>query len=218
MGSSTSAHDPRLDRPVAIKLLPPYLNADPAAVRRLGEEARAASALDHPNIETVYEIGETADERVYIAMAYYEGETLRERITRGPIPMAEVMDIGVQLADGLSAANRNGIVHRDIKPENLLVTKNSVLKIVDFGVAKVMREGMASAGLPFGTAAYMSPEQTRGEALDHRTDLWSTGVVMYEMLTETRPFGGAGEALIHAIRNDSPRPMSAFETKCRHPW
>lgn len=209
MGVVYLAHDPRLDRPVALKLLPPYLNADPTAVRRLGDEARAASALDHQHIETVYEIGETADERVFIAMAYYEGETLRERIGRGPMPVDEVIDLGGQLTDGLSTAHRGGIVHRDIKPENILVTKDGVLKIVDFGVAKIMKEGLASVGLPLGTAAYMSPEQTRGEALDHRTDLWSTGVVLYEMLTGARPFGGEGEALIHAIRNDSPQPLPA---------
>jgi tetratricopeptide (TPR) repeat protein len=209
MGIVYLAHDPRLDRRVALKLLPPYLNADPAAVRRLGDEARAASALDHPHIETVYEIGETADERVFIAMAYYDGETLRERIGRGRMSVPEVVNLGAQLADGLNAAHRGGIIHRDIKPENILVTKDGVLKIVDFGVAKVMREGLASVGLPLGTAAYMSPEQTRGEALDHRTDLWSVGVVLYEMLTGSRPFGGEGEALIHAIRHDPPQPLSA---------
>jgi tetratricopeptide (TPR) repeat protein len=208
MGIVYLAHDPRLDRPVALKLLPPYLDADPAAVRRLGDEARAASALDHTHIETVYEIGDTEDGRVFIAMAYYDGETLRERIRRGPLSLPDAVDLGAQLAEGLSAAHRNGIIHRDIKPENLLITRDGVLKIVDFGVAKILREGLPSAGLPLGTAAYMSPEQTRGEALDHRTDLWSTGVVLYEMLAGVRPFGGEGEALIHAIRNDSPRPLS----------
>jgi len=209
MGVVYLAHDPRLNRPVALKLLPPYLNADPSSVRRLGDEARAASALDHPHIETVYEIGETDDGRVFISMAYYDGETLRERIGRGPMEVPEVIDLGIQLARGLGAAHRSGIIHRDIKPENILLTRDGVLKIVDFGVAKVMKEGLASAGLPLGTAAYMSPEQTRGEALDHRTDLWSMGVVLYEMLAGARPFGGEGEALIHAIRNDPPRPLKA---------
>lgn len=210
MGVVYLAHDPRLERPVALKLLPPYLNADPTAVRRLGDEARAASALDHPHIETVYEIGEADDGRVFISMAYYDGETLRERIGRGPMAVPEVIDLGMQLARGLAAAHRSGIIHRDIKPENILVTRDGMLKIVDFGVAKVMREGLASAGLPLGTAAYMSPEQTRGEALDHRTDLWSMGVVLYEMMTGARPFDGEGEALIHAIRNDPPRPLSTI--------
>jgi tetratricopeptide (TPR) repeat protein len=208
MGIVYLAHDPRLDRLVALKLLPPYLDADPAAVRRLGDEARAASALDHTHIETVYEIGDTDDGRAFIAMAYYEGETLREWIGRGPVSVPEAIDLGTQLAEGLSAAHRAGIVHRDIKPENLLVTGDGVLKIVDFGVAKAMREGLATAGLPLGTAAYMSPEQTRGEALDHRTDIWSAGVVLYEMLAGARPFGGDGGALIHAVREDAPRPLS----------
>lgn len=209
MGIVYQAHDPRLNRSVALKLLPPYLNTDPAAVRRLGDEARAASALDHPHIQTVYEIGETADGNVFIAMAYYDGETLREHIGREPISASEVIQMGIQLAEGLGAAHRHGIIHRDIKPENILVTRTGVLKIVDFGVAKVLREGLAGADLPLGTAAYMSPEQTRGEALDHTTDLWSMGVVLYEMLTGYRPFGGEGEALIHAIRNDPPKPLSA---------
>ena len=209
MGVVYLAHDPGLDRPVAIKLLPPHANADPVAVRRLGDEARAASALDHSHIQTVYEIGEAADGRVFIAMAYYDGETLRQRIGRGPLAVTEAVDLATQLAEGLSAAHRAGVVHRDIKPENLLVTRDGILKIVDFGVAKAMREGLATAGLPLGTAAYMSPEQTRGEELDHRTDLWSTGVVLYEMLAWARPFGGEGQALIHAIRDDPPRPLAA---------
>ena len=208
MGVVYEAHDPRLDRPVAIKLLPPHANADPAAVRRLGHEARTASALDHPNIQTVYEIGETEDGRVFIAMAYYGGSTLRDRIIRGPMPVDEAIELASQLARGLSAAHRAGVVHRDIKPENLLVTGDGVLKIVDFGVAKVMEEGVASAGLPVGTAAYMSPEQTHGEPLDHRTDLWSAGVTLYEMLAAARPFGGEGQALIHAIRHDPPWPLA----------
>jgi TolB-like protein len=208
MGVVYLGHDPGLARSVAIKLLPPHAYADPAAVRRLGDEARAASALDHSHIQTVYEIGKTADGRVFIAMAYYDGETLRERIGRGPLPVTEAVDLTSQLAKGLSAAHRAGVVHRDIKPENLLVTRDGILKIVDFGVAKVMREGLATARLPLGTAAYMSPEQTRGETVDHRSDLWSAGVVLYEMLAGTRPFGGEGQALIHAIRHDPPRPMA----------
>ncbi|HET9334108.1 MAG TPA: protein kinase [Gemmatimonadota bacterium] len=208
MGVVYEAHDPGLDRPVALKLLPAHANANPASVRRLGDEARTASALDHPNIQTVYEIGETEDGRVFIAMAYYGGSTLRDRITRGPMPVDEAIELASQLARGLSAAHRAGVVHRDIKPENLLVTGDGVLKIVDFGVAKVMEEGVASADLPLGTAAYMSPEQTRGEPLDHRTDLWSAGVVLYEMLAAARPFGGEGQALIHAIRHDPPRPLT----------
>jgi len=211
MGIVYLAHDPGLDRPVAIKLLPPHATADPTAVRRLGDEARAASALDHSHIQTVYEIGETAEGRVFIAMAYYDGETLRDRIGRGRLPVQEAVAVASQLAEGLSAAHHAGVVHRDIKPENLLITRDGVLKIVDFGVAKVTGEGVASTGLPpRGTAAYMSPEQTRGEALDHRTDLWSAGVVLHEMLAGTRPFGSGGEALIHSIREDAPPSLAAL--------
>ena len=212
MGVVYQAHDPVLDRPLALKLLPPFLSADPAAIRRLSAEARAASALDHPQIETVYEIGETDDGRTFIAMAYYDGETLRARIDRGPVPVSDVVQIGTQLAAGLAAAHRAGIVHRDIKPENLLVTREGALKIVDFGVAKLAREGTPTFGLPRGTAAYMSPEQTRGEPVDARSDLWSAGVVLYEMLTGTRPFAGDAEALIHAIRHDGPRPLLEAQT------
>lgn len=210
MGIVYEAHDPLLDRSVALKLLPPYVSDDPAAVRRLVAEARAASVLDHPNIETVYEIGETDDGRRFIALAYYEGETLRERIARGPIPVDAVIDLGVQLAEGLSAAHRSGIIHRDIKPENLLVTEDGILKIIDFGVATVAKHRRASAELPRGTAVYMSPEQTRGNTVDPRTDIWSVGVVLHEMLAGVRPFGGDGEALIHAVRHDPPPALSTL--------
>jgi len=204
MGIVYLAHDPRLDRPVAIKLLPSYLSADPAAVRDLAEEARMASALDDPRIATVYEIGETTDGSVFIAMAYYDGETLRERISRGPITVSEAVELGTQLAEGIDAAHRGGIIHGDVKPENVVITKGGALKIVDFGVARMLREGLTSAEVLPGTAAYMSPEQTRGERLDGRTDVWSIGVVLHEMLAGKRPFGGEGDSLVDAIRHAAP--------------
>jgi TolB-like protein/Tfp pilus assembly protein PilF len=207
MGVVYLAHDPRLDRSVALKLLPPYLSADAEAARRLTEEAKAASALDHPHIITIYEIGETADERLFLAMAFYEGETLRERITRGPLPVEEAIGLAVQVAEGLAAAHRKGIVHRDVKPENLLVTADGVLKILDFGLAKVGGQAHTRPGVTPGTAAYMSPEQTRGAPVDPRTDLWSLGVVIYEMLAGQRPFRGEGAALVHGIRHDEPAPL-----------
>ncbi len=208
MGVVLRGYDPRLDRPVAIKVLPAHAGADPAATGRLAAEARAASTLDHPNVGTVHEIGETDDGRLFIVMSLYEGGTLRDRIAGGPLSVEEVVALGVQLTDGLAAAHRAGIVHRDIKPENLLLDRSGRLRIVDFGLAKVLADGTATAGIPRGTAAYMSPEQTRGEPVDDRTDVWAAGAVLYEMLTGTRPFGGATESLVHAIRHDRPAPLS----------
>jgi tetratricopeptide (TPR) repeat protein/predicted Ser/Thr protein kinase len=208
MGVVYLARDPALERAVALKLLPPEVAGDPAAGARLLREARAASALDHPNIATVYEVGETPDRRPFIAMAYYEGETLRERIARGPVPAREAVHIAAQVADGLAAAHDRGIVHRDIKPENVVVTLDGVVKILDFGIARAAAAGAAvtGTGAARGTVAYMSPEQTRGESVDGRTDLWSLGVLLHELLTGERPFRGEGHAaLIHGIRHD-PAP------------
>jgi serine/threonine-protein kinase len=150
-------------------------------------------------------------------MAYYEGETLRERAARGPVPLTEAIELGVQLARGLGAAHRRGIVHRDVKPENLVVTGDGVLKIVDFGVATVVREGRPSAGGTFGTAAYMSPEQVGAGAVDRRTDVWSAGVVLYELLAGSRPFHGEGEALSRSIRGDPPRPLGRIRPDLPRP-
>lgn len=211
MGVVYLAHDPRLGRRVALKLLPHHGSVEETARRRLVEEAKAASALDHPNIGTVYDIGEAADGRLYIAMAYYEGETLRERVGRGPLPVSEALDLARQIADGLAAAHRRGIVHRDVKPDNVVVTPEGVAKLVDFGVAKGTGAGLTREGVRLGTVAYMSPEQTRGSAVDHRSDLWSLGVVLYEMLTGMRPFrGDAEEAVVVGIRRDEPPPVEAL--------
>ncbi|NNF57978.1 MAG: protein kinase [Rhodothermaceae bacterium] len=208
MGVVYKARDLALDRLVALKFLPPYLTADPAARARLQREAQAASALDHPHIGTIYEIGEAADGRLFIAMAFYEGETLQNRIERGPLPVAEAVDLAGQIADGLAAAYRRGVVHRDVKPANVIVTPEGVAKVVDFGVAKVAGADLTREGVLLGTVAYMSPEQTRGETVDHRTDLWSLGVVLYEMLTGVRPFRGeAEEAVVASIRHDEPLPL-----------
>jgi len=208
MGIVYLARDPRLDRHVAIKLLPHYLSGDPTAVSRLAAEARTASALDHPNIATVHEIAETDDGQAFIVMAYYDGETLRERLSHGPLYLDEAVDVGTQLADGLSAAHRAGIIHRDIKPENVILTRDGVLKILDFGIAKAATADLATGGLMRGTAAYVSPEQSRGESVDQRTDIWSAGVVLHELLTGSRPFSGEGEALIDAIRRNPPAPLA----------
>ena len=186
-----TATDPRLDRQVAIKLLPSNLTRDETAKQRFLQEAKAASALDHPNICTIHEINEIDDGQLYLVMAHYEGETLKERIARGPLDLDDALDIATQVGQGLAEAHGAGIVHRDIKPANLLVTKSGVVKILDFGLAKLAGiEGVTQTGTAVGTVAYMSPEQARGQEVDHRTDIWSLGVVLYEMLVGTPPFQG----------------------------
>ena len=183
MGVVYTAHDPRLDRQVAIKVLPPDLTRDHTAKRRFLQEAKAASALDHPNICTIHEINETDDGQLYLVMACYQGETLKQRIERGPLALDEAVDIATQVGRGLAEAHSAGIVHRDIKPANLLIAKGGVVKILDFGLAKLAgTEGVTQTGTTVGTVAYMPPKQARGEEVDHRTDIWSLGVVLYEML------------------------------------
>ncbi|PAP77231.1 serine/threonine-protein kinase [Rubrivirga marina] len=214
MGVVYLAHDPRLDRRVALKLLPPHARAEAAARRRLVDEARAASALDHPHIATIFEIGEAAEPgappgeagRLFIAMAFYDGETLQRRIARGPLPLAEAVALAGQIADGLGAAHRRGIVHRDVKPANVIVTAEGMAKILDFGVALGRSADPERPGLRVGTVAYMSPEQARGEPVDARSDLWSLGVVLFEMLTGTRPFGGEDEAAVLGVLHDAAPP------------
>ena len=191
MGVVYQAHDPRLDRHVAIKLLPPDLTRDEIAKQRFLQEAKAASALDHPNICTIFEINETPDGQLYLVMAHYEGETLKERIGKGPLQLNDAIDIAAQVGEGLAKAHAAGIVHRDIKPANLMVTEDGTIKILDFGLAKLAgSEGVTQTGTTVGTVAYMSPEQARGQDVDHRTDIWSLGVVLYEMLAGTPPFQG----------------------------
>ncbi|HEX7122101.1 MAG TPA: protein kinase, partial [Gemmatimonadaceae bacterium] len=168
---------------------------------------RAASALDHPSIATIYEIGETDDGRLFIALAYYGDETLRARIAGGPLPISDAVRIATQVAEGLRVAHARGIVHRDIKPANLLLTPDGGVRIIDFGIAKLAGGATTRPTLRLGTAAYMSPEQSLGDPVDARTDLWALGVVLYEMLTGVRPFRQERpDALIFGIRLDAPAP------------
>ena len=214
MGVVYKAEDTKLKRIVALKFLPPTFRADPSTKERFINEAQTASKLDHPNICTIHEIDETDDGQMFIAMAYYEGETLKEKIQHGPLDLSVVLDITTQIAQGLSKAQSKGIVHRDIKPANIIVTEDDVAKIIDFGLAKLSSTArLTRTGTTIGTVNYMSPEQARGEAVDHRTDIWSLGVVFYEMLTGQLPFKGDHEqAVVYSILNKEPEPITSLRT------
>jgi serine/threonine protein kinase len=204
MGVVYKADDTKLDRTVALKFLPPHLHLDDEAEKRFISEAKAASSFDHPNICTIFEIGKTDDDQLFIAMACYEGETLKKKIEKGQLGLEEVIGIAVQIAEGLSKAHQKRIVHRDIKPANIFITNDGIIKILDFGLAKVSTQTQLSTmGTTMGTVAYMSPEQTKGEKVDHRTDIWSFGVVLYEMLAGELPFkGDYDQAIIYSILNE----------------
>jgi len=209
MGVVYKALDTKLNRTVALKFLPQDLTRDQEAIDRFINEAQAASALDHTNICTIYEIGETEDGRMFIAMAYYAGETLQEKIKGGPLPVEEAINFFTQAAQGLERAHEAGITHRDIKPSNLIITLRGEVKIIDFGLAKLAGQSrLTKSGSTPGTVAYMSPEQVQGKPVDERTDIWSLGVVLYEMLTGKLPFQGDNEAaVIFSIVNENPKPL-----------
>ncbi len=214
MGIVYKAEDTKLKRTVALKFLPPELTRDEDAKKRFVHEAQAASALQHHNICTIHEIDETADGRIFIAMDCYEGETLNDRIARRPLPVDDATDIAIQVAEGLAKAHEGGMVHRDMKPANIMVTSDGVVKIPDFGLAKLAGQTrVTKTGTTVGTLAYMSPEQARGEEVDHRSDIWSLGVVLYELLTGQVPFKADHEAaMVYSIMNAVPEPITALRT------
>ena len=208
MGIVYRAEDLVLKREVALKFLPVHALDDAEQQARLMREAQAAAALEHININTVYEIDEV-DGQTFIAMAYVRGETLKEKIKAGPLPVDEALSLVIQMAAGLNKAHSQGIVHRDIKPANVLVTEEGIVKIVDFGLAKLSgATGLTKTDSTIGTAAYMSPEQAQGQVVDLRTDIWSLGVILYEMLTGTRPFRGEHEAMVaYSILHEDYTPL-----------
>src|SRR6202162_272286 len=222
MGEVYRARDTRLDREVAIKVLPAEMASDAERLRRFEKEARSASSLNHPSIVTVYEIGQ-ADSVSYIAMELVDGKTLRELIVGGPLPIKKLLQTGAQVADGLARAHEAGIVHRDLKPENVMVTKDGLAKILDFGLAKLTRaEGEAgdatnlptqtatTPGVVMGTVGYMSPEQASGHSLDFRSDQFSFGAILYEMAAGKRAFQRKSVVqTLAAIIQEEPEPVGA---------
>jgi eukaryotic-like serine/threonine-protein kinase len=208
MGVVYKAEDTKLKRTVALKFLPPELGVHPEAKERFIREAQSAAALSHPNICTIHEV-EEVEGQPYIAMEFVCGESLREKINRGPMAADVAADIAVQVAEGLEAAHQRGIIHRDIKSANIMVTDKGQAKIMDFGLAKMVgEEQLTREAVTIGTVAYMSPEQARGEDLDKGTDIWSFGVVLYELLTGQMPFRGDRESIIlHSIVGAEPRPV-----------
>ncbi|HLN81469.1 MAG TPA: serine/threonine-protein kinase, partial [Thermoanaerobaculia bacterium] len=227
MGEVYRSRDTRLDRSVAIKILPSAFASDPESVRRFEKEARAVASLSHPNVVTLLDVGEQEGVR-YAVTELVAGETLRSRLAAGPLPQREAAEIAAQIAEGLAAAHARGIVHRDIKPENVVITPSGFARILDFGLAKqsgaaigvqasedepTRSELLTEPGIVAGTVGYMSPEQVRGEAVDGRSDIFSLGVALWEMLIGRRPFTGDSHVeTLNAILKEEPQPELALDT------
>ncbi|HUI54342.1 MAG TPA: protein kinase [Bryobacteraceae bacterium] len=218
MGVVFRALDLRLKRYVALKFLPPSLISDQSQRDRLLREATAASALEHPNIGAVHAIEETADGQTFIVMSCYDGETLKQRLSRGPLGEATALDIALQTARGLREAHSKGVIHRDIKPSNLIITQQGLVKIVDFGLAKILGGAdLTQTMVTMGTAAYMSPEQALARPVDNRSDIWSLGVMLFEMLSLRLPFSGdTTAALLYAVVNSPLPPLDHLPPPMRH--
>jgi serine/threonine protein kinase len=209
MGEVYLARDTKLDRNVALKLLPEQYTQDAFRIKRFEREARAVSALNHPNILTIYEIGETAGKH-FLAAEYIDGQTLRELLIKGPVPIADAIEIALQIAGALAAAHEAGVIHRDIKPENVMLRRDDYVKVLDFGLAKLTERrkslgltnasdddfGRTNPGAILGTIRYMSPEQALGQEVDHRSDIFSCGVLLYELVTGVLPFKGSNNAVV----------------------
>lgn len=215
MGVIYKALDTKLNRTVALKFLPLDITRDAIAKQRFIHEARSASILDHPNICTIYEIDETDKGQMFIAMAYYEGQTIKEKIENDSLTLESALDIMVQICNGLSRSHEAGIVHRDIKPANIMVTERGEVKILDFGLAKLGGDSsLTRTGIAVGTAAYMSPEQASGELVDHRTDIWSLGVMLYEITTKKLPFHGESpRSMVYSIVKNDPSGIKELESR-----
>ena len=226
MGEVYRAKDTRLGRDVAVKVLPEIVSNDPRALARFEQEAKAVAALSHPNILALFDVGKESSVS-FVVMELLEGETLREVLAKGPLSLRKALDVGLQVAEGLAAAHGKGIVHRDVKPENVFLTRDGHAKLLDFGLARSRPvpagrdetqsptvDKLTSAGVVLGTVAYMSPEQARGETVDFRSDQFSLGIVLYEMLTGKRPFGGASAAeTLAAIIREEPEPLTKLDPK-----
>ncbi|HVO74659.1 MAG TPA: protein kinase, partial [Ignavibacteriaceae bacterium] len=212
MGVVYKAEDTKLKRIVALKFLPSFISSNEELRQRFEIEAQASASLNHPNVTTIHAI-EEIDDDLFLVLEYIDGEELKDRIKSSALPVQEIINIALQIADGLDAAHKKGIIHRDIKSGNIMITKNNKVKIMDFGLAKAADTGLTKVNQTIGTLAYISPEQFQGAQIDHRTDIWSFGAVLYEMITSSLPFNGEYEAaLIYSILNDEPKAIQNFRS------